>query len=80
MILYTNEIIDACRKISYADPGRDKPAEEKLREIGKLLHDQGGMATMQSACSIANHSAGDSRLCINGLCNSLWHGIGDWLR
>lgn len=72
MSLYTDEIIGACRRICEADPRRDKMAEEKLKEIGRLLHDQGGMAVMQNACFMANYVADDAKLCINGLCNSCW--------
>lgn len=80
MSLHTDEIIDACQKISQADPGRDKAAEEKLKEIGKILHDQGGMPVMQNACFMANHVADNPKLCINALCNSCWDGIGEWER
>lgn len=78
----TERVVELCCIIKNADPARDRYSEWELRALGKALYDEGGVELMQEIAAAATISAAAAgRKClVSAVCNSKWHGIGQWLR
>lgn len=77
-----DKIIDCCKRITEADPHRDSDAEKELHRIGETAYSEGREDHMRGLVEAAMTKA---RLQgrtwgLGALCNSEWHGIGDWRR
>jgi len=76
-------ILDSCRRITEADPKEDEAALDDLYKAGEILFGMGYEDYMREVCletATIAQQRGLHQLCITSLCNSTWHGIGNWER
>lgn len=76
------QIIDCCKRITLADPKTDTDAETELYRIGETAYYEGREDYMRGLIEAAMTKARVQGRTwgIGALCNSQWHGIGNWRR